>query len=259
MDVLIDTKKTLDQNASAYFESAKKARSKAAKAKEALEKTRKELEHVQKNKGRHLDEIAAIKKVKKRKWYEKFRWFFTSDNRLVIGGRDATTNEIMIKKHTDPGDLVFHTDMAGSPFFVLKTDNMPVTENILEEIADATCSFSKAFQLGLKTQSVFYVLPEQVTKEAKAGEYLTKGAFMIKGKTQYTKNKINVAIGLTEEKELMCGPIEAIRVHCKEVLIIEQGPDKPSDAAKKIRKKIPADLDDIIRALPTGTMKVLAS
>jgi predicted ribosome quality control (RQC) complex YloA/Tae2 family protein len=82
----------------------------------------------------------------------------------VIGGRDATSNEIVIKKHTIASDLVFHTDMAGSPFFVLKssTDNTKgLDQQSIKEAADATCSFSRAWKMGLSTQSVFYVNPEQ--------------------------------------------------------------------------------------------------
>ena len=56
----------------------------------------------------------------KREWYEKFRWFISSEGFLVIGGRDATSNEIVIKKHADKNDLVFHTDIKGSPFHLSK-------------------------------------------------------------------------------------------------------------------------------------------
>ena len=259
MDVLIDTKKTLDQNASAYFESAKKARTKAAKAKEALEKTRKELEHVQKNKGRHLDDIAAIKKVKKRKWYEKFRWFFTSDNRLVIGGRDATTNEIMIKKHAEKDDLVFHTDMAGSPFFIVKANSQPgkkPTEKTLQEVADTTCAYSRAWKLGMSTTEVFWVNPDQVSKTAQPGEFLPKGAFMIRGKTNYVKPRLNIAIGMLDDGRVMGASVNAVKAHCKKYVEISQGNEKTSETAKKIRAKIGGDLDDIIKVIPSGGAKV---
>jgi len=34
-------------------------------------------------------------------WFEKFHWFFTSENYLVISGKDAHQNEIIVKKYMD--------------------------------------------------------------------------------------------------------------------------------------------------------------
>ena len=46
--------------------------------------------------------------VRKKLWYERFRWFITSDGLLAIGGKDATSNDILIKRHTEENDLIFH-------------------------------------------------------------------------------------------------------------------------------------------------------
>ncbi len=32
-------------------------------------------------------------------WFEKFYWFITSENYLVISGRDAHQNEMIVKKY----------------------------------------------------------------------------------------------------------------------------------------------------------------
>ena len=42
-----------------------------------------------------------LERKKSREWFEKFHWFYTSEGFLCIGGRDSTSNEIIIKKHTD--------------------------------------------------------------------------------------------------------------------------------------------------------------
>ena len=173
-----------------------------------------------------------------------------------MGGRDATTNEAMIKKHAEPHDLVFHTDMAGSPFFVIKTEGKEINEATLREVADATCTFSRAFKLNLGSQSVFYVKPDQVTKKAISGESLGKGAFMVYGKTTYVENHINLSIGITEDQDIMAGPEEAISKHCKKYVSLVQGSEKVSIIAKKIQKLIGGDLDEIIRALPAGSFSI---
>ena len=256
--ITIDLNKSIEENASIYFDKAKKQKRKLEGAKVALETSLKKLRKLERQKEFEVKEKEVERVERKKKWYEKFRWFITSNRMLAIGGRDATTNEIVIKKHTDANDIVFHTDMAGSPFFVLKTEGKKADEEILKEVADATCTFSRAWKLGLLTQSVFYVKPEQVTKEAKPGEYLTKGAFMIKGKTNYIQNEINLAVGITQEGAIMAGPLNAVNKNCKKFVIVEQGNEKTSAVAKKIQKKLGGDLDEIIRALPAGGCRVIA-
>lgn len=252
--LILDLKKNIDENASVYFEKAKKIKKKIQGAEEALKISLAKLSELERKKEKFEAEEKQKEALKERKkeWYEKFRWFFSSDGFLIIGGRDATSNEIVIKKHTDNNDLVFHTDIVGSPFFVIKAENNKIPETTVKEAADATCTFSRAFKLGLQSTSVFYVKPEQVSKKTKAGEYMGKGAFMIYGKTNYADNKINLAVGITENDAIMAGPLEAVKKNCKNYVVLQQGNLKPSDAAKKIRAKIGGSLDEIIRVLPAG-------
>lgn len=250
MKVTLDLDKSIEENAGGYFDKAKRAKQKIEGAREALERIQKKLIAAKKKKDKHDKIQERSAPARKRKWYEKFRWFISSEGKLVIGGRDSTTNEIIIKKHAEKDDLVFHTDMAGSPFFVVK-DGKSCSEATLEEAAVATASFSKAWKEGLGTLDVFYVSPDQVSKEAEAGEHMAKGAFMIRGKTTYLKPRIGLAIGL-HEGAVMCGPPCAVKKHCEEHLDVTQGKEKPSDAAKLVRKKLGGDLDEIIRALPAG-------
>ena len=46
-------------------------------------------------------------------WFEKFNWCITSDNYLVIGGRDAQQNEAIVKRYLRPGDAYLHADVHG--------------------------------------------------------------------------------------------------------------------------------------------------
>ncbi len=257
--------KSLEENAAIYFEKAKKAKRKLEGALVSVKNTKKRLAEQEKKKP-EAEAVSNILRKRKKEWFEKFRWFVSSDGFLVIGGRDATTNEIIIKKHTDKNDLVFHTDMAGSPFFVVKSDNRQIPDTTIREAADATATFSRAWKLGMASSDVFYVKPEQVTKQARAGEYLTKGSFMITGKTTYVKNRINFAIGIEEIEErankltrLISGPISAVSKHAVKYHIVEQGEEKPSAIAKKLRKILGySDIDEIIRMLPAGLMRLAA-
>ena len=56
----------------------------------------------------------------------------------------------------------------------------------------------------------------------------------------------------------MSGPLEAIKKHCTDYVVLEQGDEKVSSIAKKINSKLGKnlDLDEIIRALPAGNFKI---
>lgn len=251
MEVEINLDKSVEQNAEIYFEKAKKAKKKLEGALKALENSKKKLEDLEKEKEKEIEKIKEVKKVvRKKEWYEKFHWFVSSEGFLCIGGRDATSNEIVIKKHSESGDIVLHTDMAGSPFFVVK-EGEKASEETLKEAAQATASYSKAWKLGLGVLDVFYVKPEQVTKKAKSGEFMPKGAFMVYGKTKYFRPRLEMAIGI-KDGSIVGGPVSAVKKNAEKFVIVLPGKHKKSDMAKKIRKKIGGDLDEIIKFLPTG-------
>lgn len=262
-EIEIDLNKSIEENASDYFERAKRLKKKIDGAKIAVENFKKKLktfeESIEKEKTEKKEMIESKINAKER-WYDKYRWFISSEGFLVIGGRDATTNEIIIKKHTSQNDIVLHTDMKGSPFCVIKKniDEKEPTIETLQEAADFTVSFSKAWKQGITSLEVFYVNPEQVTKEPRAGEYLPKGAFMIKGKVNYLNGKLNLAIGMLPDKKLMIGPYEAVSKNCSsEIIRIFPGKEKTSKIAKLIQKKFNYNnLDEIIRLLPAGGLSL---
>ncbi|MBU1976138.1 MAG: DUF814 domain-containing protein [Nanoarchaeota archaeon] len=247
MKISLFINKSVEENASNYFEQAKKARKKLKGAKKALEIS-------QKKKASQKEVVVNTperKKIVKKEWFEKFRWFVSSEGFLIIGGRDATTNEIVIKKYTDKEDLVLHTQMAGSPFVIIKAEGKKIDDKTLDEAAVFTGSVSAAWKNGMSSSLVEYVKPDQVTKEANAGEFLPKGAFMIRGKTQHKTVPLAYGVGIYKDK-IMGGPITAIEKNCESFVEIVQGAEKPSDIAKKIKSKIGGELDEIIRALPSG-------
>ena len=134
-EISIRSGKSVENKINDLYTEIKKLRTKINGAKETIVKLRKK--EISKEKI-----IRKIEKKKISKWYEKFRWFYTKDNNLVLGGRDATTNDILIKKHMEKGDLVFHTTDPGSPFFILKSENPSPSE--INDVSIATASYSKA-------------------------------------------------------------------------------------------------------------------
>jgi len=248
--IKIDLSQTIEQNANTYFERAKKARKKLLGLERAM--------RTQRDKPR--EEAKKIAKQKRKTfWFEKFRWFLSSDGFLCVGGRDATTNEIVIKKHTEPHDLVLHTDMAGSPFVIVKGEGKEIPQSTIEEAAQFTASMSRAWKNGLGTLDVFSVNPEQVSKEANAGESLPRGAFMIRGETKYLHPTLTLAASIVEYEGVRMIMISPPGIN-EEEMVLMQGKGKASDVAKQIQKKfadVHEDLDTIIRQLPAGGIEVL--
>ncbi|MBD3204384.1 DUF814 domain-containing protein [Candidatus Woesearchaeota archaeon] len=255
MRIILDLEKSVEQNAAVYFEKSKKYKKKLEGAKEALKHTTKKLkkaeEKIKQETKKNIPK-KSIKKRKKKEWYENFRWFFSSTGFLVIAGRDATTNEIIIKKHTGKEDLVFHTNLSGSPFGVVKSENKNINEETKYEAAQFIACYSRAWKTGMSSLEVFYVNPDQVTKEAPSGEYIQKGSFMIYGKKNSLYPLIKLFVGIRKDNRIMSGPKRAVEKHCEDFVEVLQGREKTSKTAKKIKKRIGGELDEIIRVLPSG-------
>ena len=264
VQIALNITKTLEQNAADYFEKAKKAKKKIDGAVGALEKAKAKLKVLVEKELKEeydVDEIEEAQRRREKKaeqqWYEKFRWFVSSEDFLVIGGRDATTNEIIIKKHMDNNDVVFHTDMACSRFFVVKAGEKKPGGATLQEVADSVFPCSRAAKMGLLTADVLGVPPDQVTKQATPGEFLPKGAFMIRGKTNYVIPSFDLAIGVDENSKIMAGPRVAVKKHCEKFLLLEKDDQaKSSDTAKRIQHVLGGDLDTIIRCLPPCGVRI---
>ena len=262
-ELALDLTKSLEQNAGDYYEQAKKSKSKIDGAKRTLDDVRQKLVKLDSNRESMQKQYAVSEpkfiEKKKTEWYEKFHWFITSSGLLAVGGKDATTNEILVKKHMEVKDFVFHTEIAGSPFFILKDARDKSTDLDLKEVAQATASYSAAWKLGVGATDVYQIKPEQVTKQANPGEYLGKGSFMIRGKKNYFRSTVlELAIGADDKGKLMAGPISAIKKHFTKYKVIRQGDLKKSDIAKSVAKDFSVSVDEVMQLIPTGESKIIS-
>ena len=257
----IDPKLTIPENAEKYYEKSKKAKRKIKGALIAIDNTKRQLEDIKAKKDIAMEHIAVPKKrVKKNlKWYEKLRWFISSDNILVVGGRDANSNESIVKKYLEPNDIYLHADIHGATSTAIKLNGNELNDSILKESGEFAASFSSAWSMGFTSQDVFWVHPDQVSKTPESGEFLAKGSFVIRGHRNYIRGaRVKLAIGIVdyEGKRIMAGPIEALEAHCENYVVLKPGFTKKEAIAKKIINRINEDdlltLDDIIRVLPSG-------
>ena len=183
--IKINTEASLQSIASVLFNEAKKQSGAIHSIEEIRTKTQKKLEKVM-NKSESEKDSIQISEIRKKNWYERYRWFFTSDGFLVIGGRDAASNSAVVRKHLGKNDKIFHGDIFGSPFFILKdAENVPDTS--MNEVAHATVCFSRAWREGMYGLSAFWVNPDQVKRSAPSGQFLPKGSFTIEGQRNFIK------------------------------------------------------------------------
>ncbi|MEM2865067.1 MAG: ribosome rescue protein RqcH [Candidatus Bathyarchaeia archaeon] len=131
------------------------------------------------------------------KWYERFRWFYSSEGLLVLSGRDTGTNSLLVERYMGSSDLVFHAEIHGSPFTIVKEGGRSAGEDTVQEAAAATASYSRAWREGLTALDVYWVNPDQVSRKAPSGEYLGRGMYMIYGPRNYVRGvPLRLAIGL---------------------------------------------------------------
>jgi len=246
--------------ASALFDHAKRLERKSAESIEAAERLGRKLARTP-TKGQ-----PAPRKLPRRKqeWYERFRWFYTSEGKLAIGGRDAQSNTLLVKRHLEDADVIYHADLFGSPFFVLKEGRRQSEVESLE-LAQATVSFSSGWKTGLGAADAYWVLKDQVSGAAVSGEYLAKGSFVIKGKKNVLRHAmLQLAVGLDASGRVVAGPESAVAKASPRYLVLIPHREKSSDTAKKVLKELapqsglsPLLLDDVIRALPSGGGKIV--
>jgi len=245
---------------SLLFDQAKRLELKSAEAIEAAEKLEKRMPRSRPRESKQTRPLT----LRKQEWYEKFRWFFTSRGRLAVGGRDAQTNSTLISRHLEDNDTVYHADLFGSPFFILKGGGEQGDEEV-RQVAQATVAFSSAWKTGLGSADAYWVRPEQVKTAAPSGEYLQRGSFAINGKKNFVSRiLVEVAVGLDGEGRVVAGPEEAIGGQASSYLVLRPQREKGSDTAKRVLRDLTGmgatprpSLDEVLRMLPTGGGKVV--
>ncbi|AGK60550.1 putative RNA-binding protein-like protein [Archaeoglobus sulfaticallidus PM70-1] len=264
IDLYLD--KTLPQIADIYYSKAKKIRQKYEGVLKAIDNTKAAMEKI-KNEKRF---VTSIRVSRKREWYERFRWFITSEGFLVIGGRNAKMNEEIVSRYMEKNDLFFHTQVPGAPATILK-NGQSAGEKSLEEAAIFSATYSSLWREGKYSGEVYYVRPEQVKRSAKAGEYLARGSFYIEGKRNYISAEVSCAIGVDlKNLRVIGGPKSAVEKYADYFVEIDIGDKTPNEISIEIASKLVemakedekyivrsiSTPDEIMKFLPPGKSRI---
>lgn len=133
-------------------------------------------------------EKALLQPIRKQAWYEKFIWFISSDNYLVLGGKDATQNEMLYRRYLRKGDVYCHADLHGAASVIIKnnpsTPDAPIPPSTLTQAGSLSVCSSSAWD-SKAGMGAWWVNADQVSKSAPTGEFLPAGSFMVRGKKNF--------------------------------------------------------------------------
>ena len=264
---------TIPENAEFYYTRAKRAREKSAGAIEALQETEERLEKAEEAARKAEEEGVAMveeavagrvrKKRTKRHWFERYRWTLASDGTMIVGGKDASSNERVVKKYLKDRDRYCHADFHGAPSVVVKDPGDGVSEQALEQGCGVAAVFSRAWSSGRASADAYWVMPEQVSKTPQSGEFVPKGGFIIRGRRNYIKDiQMRAAIGLVEyegDMLVMGGPTPSVSYRSKSWVELVPSKDRKETTAKQVARLLGAELDEVVAAMPPGGCRVVGT
>jgi len=181
--------------------------------------------------------------------YEKYRWFFTSSGKLVIGGKSAEQNE-EIMRNVEENEVIMHTSTPGSPFCIISDPS----EKDLEEAAIFTACFSKEWKTGKKKTEVHIFKADQVTKS----RGMKTGTFGVLGSIKRKKVELKLVLDFQKSKIRALPP----SVAKKKILILFPGNLDKIEAANKIKDIIknkhnyPITIEEIMSAIPSDNIGI---
>ncbi|MFX1246179.1 MAG: ribosome rescue protein RqcH [Promethearchaeota archaeon] len=236
----VDFRKSVTEIANEYYKRAKKAARKISPAKEAILETEKKIELLRKELSEQKISESISLKRRKRNWYEKYHWTKTLNGFLIIGGKDISSNEEIVKRHMKENDLFFHTELRGAPYTVLIRDSSQenANEQDFSTAALIAAAFSSGWKAGYAAVDVYYVPANSASFSAPSGEYIPKGGIIIRGTRNYLRGvEMSLAIGIKMNEfnaTVIYGSEEYVNSISPITIIIKPGDVPKGKLAKQI-------------------------
>ena len=230
MKVDIDLGISAQLNIKKYFEIKKKSYAKEIKTKDAADIAIKQAEEAAKRDLAKFKQQQIRNVQRKVFWFEKFIWFVTSENYLVIGGRNAQQNEALVKRYMDKTDLFMHSELHGAAVCIVKNPTgSAVSQLSLNEAATFNMCFTRSWEHKV-LNTVYWVFAHQVSKTPPTGMFIQTGSFIIRGRRNFI-NPPKLELGFTL---MWCLSDESIANHMGERKIREDEKDLAAQLEKQI-------------------------
>jgi predicted ribosome quality control (RQC) complex YloA/Tae2 family protein len=183
----VHRRRSVSESARELYDESKRVRSKLDGAVGALAETERAIQAALRDTAPAApgsSHRSSVEGSRRRFWFERFRWFVSSEGFLVLGGRDAGSNEQLVRRYLHARDLYIHADIHGAPSVVVRagevTGEVP-TGATLHEAGQFGVAFSKAWKVGLASATAYWVQADQVSKAGASGEFVPRGGFVIQG------------------------------------------------------------------------------
>jgi predicted ribosome quality control (RQC) complex YloA/Tae2 family protein len=253
------------ESAQEIYEEVKRAQSKLLGARAALAETELRLAGPAPSASAPASLAAAEGGTRTRvHWFEKFRWFVSSEGAVVVGGRDAASNDLVVKRHLKETDLYVHADLHGAASVVIKhppAGSPDLTETTFREAGQWAVAFSKAWRAGLASASAFWVSADQVSKSSESGEFVARGAWIIRGTKHVLRDlPLELALGLIDyegETRWTVAPAGAVRRRGEVRALLTPGEERErSDREKELVRDLGIPRPLLQTLLPAGGIAV---
>ncbi|MGA7476400.1 MAG: ribosome rescue protein RqcH [Thermoplasmata archaeon] len=197
-------------------------------------------------------------------WFERYRWFISSEGGIVIAGRDASSNDLVVRRNLKDGDFYVHADLHGAASVIVKHSppgETPLTDATLLEAGQWAVTFSKAWRAELASAEAFWVESEQVSKKAASGEFVARGAWVIHG-TKHVLRDLPLEIGLGTvdyrgETMWTAAPPAALRARGKVLVLLSPGPERlRSEVEVALARELGLSRSRLQGLLPAGGLSV---
>ncbi len=257
----LDYTKNIDANASDLYGKGKEIGEKAKRADDALKESIEVLNKKEAGLAKTKAAMANRAQPTKQFWFDRYKWFITPSGRLVIAGKDAHTNDNVVKKHLKDNDVYAHADLHGAPSTILK-DGLNAPNEDLREACIYALAQSKGWVAALSDGSAYWVYTDQVSKTPQAGEFVPRGAFIIRGKRNYEYHlPMELAVGEImheNNRKVMCAPLESMKRLSQKYFIIKPGRGKAGKTAAQMAKELQVPEEEVSRILPPGDSEIVS-
>jgi len=259
--VALAVTQTPRESAQALYEEAKRLAGKLDGARAALAESLERSASPESPSKGAVPAVAA--RPRKAFWFEKYRWFISSEGTVVIAGRDASSNDLVVRRNLKTGDIYLHADIHGAASVVAKRP--PGTEGVgertLREAAQWAVAFSKAWRAGLASASAFWVDHDQVSKAGASGEFVGRGAWVIHG-TKHMMDDLPTELGLGTidyggATLWTAAPPEAVRARGTLRVRLRPGPERDRDEREReLSRELGVPRSLLQSLLPAGGLTV---
>lgn len=186
--------------------------------------------------------------------YTHYRWFFTSTGLLVVGGKSAVQNDVLLQEVlARKGEYcIMHTEDPGSPFTIIDAQLATLSQQDYREVAIFTACFSKAWKAGKKQAIVHLFSSSQIHKQTA----MKAGTWGVYGNVQ--KLSVPLQLALIKQKGKLRAVPPSLVTGKKKQLYVIPGTTPKEELLPKIELELDSALaaDEVLQALPAGRCKV---